>query len=117
MERPVTRSSSRWTTFKNCQRVDLLNGENLLIEYMSRFFYVKIKSNGKEYEISRPMPDPEPLYRPRNPKQTPYYRCVEDHLETLESVYEDRLEMNKVPFSADTCVEPYEHVAFRKDMR
>ena len=26
-----------------------------------------------------------------NPKQTPYYRCVEDQLETLEQVYEDRL--------------------------
>ncbi len=33
-----------------------------------------------------------PVYRPHNPKQTPYYRCVEDHLETLEQVYEDRLE-------------------------
>ena len=38
------------------------------------------------------MPVPFPVYRPRNPKQTPYYRCVEDHLETLEQVYEDRFE-------------------------
>ena len=32
------------------------------------------------------------VYRPHNPKQTPYYRCVEDYLETLEQIYEDRLE-------------------------
>jgi len=38
------------------------------------------------------MPVPVPVYRPRNPKQTPYYRCVEDHLENLEQVYEDRFE-------------------------
>ena len=37
-----------------------------------------------------------PLYRPHNPKQIPYYRCVEDHLETLEQVYEDRLERRYV---------------------
>ena len=36
------------------------------------------------------MPVPFPVYRPRNSQQTPYYRCVEDHLETLEQVYEDR---------------------------
>jgi len=38
------------------------------------------------------MPVTTHLYRPRNPKQTPYYRCVEDHLEILEQVYEDRFE-------------------------
>ena len=38
------------------------------------------------------MPVPFPVYRPRNPQQTPYYRCVEDHLKTLEQVYEDRFE-------------------------
>jgi len=38
------------------------------------------------------MPVPFPVYRPRNSQQTPYYRCVEDHLKTLEQVYEDRFE-------------------------
>ncbi|MGA3084852.1 MAG: transposase zinc-binding domain-containing protein [Thermodesulfobacteriota bacterium] len=38
------------------------------------------------------MPGPAPVNRPRNPKQTPYYRYVEDHLETLEQVCEDRFE-------------------------
>ena len=38
------------------------------------------------------MPFPKPAYRPRQPQQTPYYRCVEDHLEMLEKVYEDRFE-------------------------
>ena len=38
------------------------------------------------------MPVPFPAYRPRNPQQIPYYRCAEDHLETLEQVYEDRFE-------------------------
>ncbi len=46
----------------------------------------------KEYAISRYRPVPAPVYRPRNPKQTPYYRSVEDQLETLEQVYEDRFE-------------------------
>ncbi len=36
------------------------------------------------------MPLPAAVYRPRNSKQTPYYQCVEDPLETLEQVYEDR---------------------------
>jgi hypothetical protein len=40
------------------------------------------------------MPISAPIYRPRNPKQTPYYRCVVDHLETLEQVYEERFERN-----------------------
>jgi hypothetical protein len=36
------------------------------------------------------MPVSAPVYRPRNPKQTPYNRCDEDHIETLEQVFEDR---------------------------
>ena len=32
------------------------------------------------------------VYQPRNPKSSAYYRCVEDHFETFEQVYEDRFE-------------------------
>jgi hypothetical protein len=31
-----------------------------------------------------------PVYRPRKPQESPYYRCVEDNFETLEQVYDDR---------------------------
>lgn len=36
------------------------------------------------------MLDPSPVYHPRNPHDSAYYRCVEDHFETFEQVYEDR---------------------------
>lgn len=36
------------------------------------------------------MLDPSPVYHPRNPHNSAYYRCVEDHFETFEQVYEDR---------------------------
>jgi ribosomal protein S27E len=32
------------------------------------------------------------VYRQRNPQNSPYYHCVEDHFETFEQVYEDRFE-------------------------
>ena len=35
---------------------------------------------------------PKPVYRQRNPQNSPYYQCVEDHFETFEMVYEDRFE-------------------------
>jgi len=35
---------------------------------------------------------PDAVYRQRNPQNSPYYQCVEDHLETFEQVYEDRFE-------------------------
>ena len=38
------------------------------------------------------MPDTNPVYRPRNPHDSPYYRCVEDHFEAFEQVYEERFE-------------------------
>lgn len=38
------------------------------------------------------MSDSSCVYRSRNPQRSPYYRCVEDHLETLEQVYKDRFE-------------------------
>ncbi len=38
------------------------------------------------------MPDPSAVYRPRNPHDSPYYRCVEDHFEAFEQVYEERFE-------------------------
>jgi hypothetical protein len=31
-------------------------------------------------------------YKLRNPKNSDYYRCVEDHLETFIQVYEERFE-------------------------
>ena len=36
------------------------------------------------------MPDISPVYRQRNPETSQYYKCVEDHLETFEQVYDDR---------------------------
>jgi len=36
------------------------------------------------------MPDTSPVYRPRNPRDSAYYRCVEDHFETFEQIYEER---------------------------
>ncbi|MFQ5950084.1 MAG: transposase zinc-binding domain-containing protein [Nitrospiria bacterium] len=36
--------------------------------------------------------DTSPVYRPRNPHDSPYHRCVEDHFETFEQVYEERFE-------------------------
>jgi hypothetical protein len=38
------------------------------------------------------MPDISPVYRPHNPQNSAYYRCVEDHFETFEQVYEERFE-------------------------
>ena len=38
------------------------------------------------------MPETSPLYRPRNPQSSAYYRCVEDHFETFEQLYEERFE-------------------------
>ena len=32
------------------------------------------------------------IYRPRNPRGSAYYRCVEDHFERFEQVYEERFE-------------------------
>ncbi len=34
----------------------------------------------------------ESVYRQRNPQNSPYYQCVEDHCETFEQVYEERFE-------------------------
>ena len=38
------------------------------------------------------MPDISPIYRPRNPQNSAYYRCVEDHFESFEQAYEERFE-------------------------
>src|SRR4030042_437032 len=35
---------------------------------------------------------PAAVYRPRNPKSSDYYRCVEDHFEAFVQVYEERFE-------------------------
>ena len=35
---------------------------------------------------------PESVYRQRNPQNSPYYQCVEDHFETFERVYDERFE-------------------------
>ncbi|MBU0698913.1 MAG: hypothetical protein ABIK98_05850 [Pseudomonadota bacterium] len=35
---------------------------------------------------------PAPVYRQRDPQSSPYYRCVEDHFEMFEQVYDDRFE-------------------------
>ena len=37
-------------------------------------------------------PEPSPVYRPRNPQDSAYYRCVEDHFETFGHLYEERFE-------------------------
>jgi len=44
------------------------------------------------------MPGTSPLYRPRKPQETPYYRCVEDNFETLEQVYDERFAKKYVLF-------------------
>ena len=31
-----------------------------------------------------------PVYRRRDPQNSPYYQCVEDHFETFEMIYDDR---------------------------
>jgi len=38
------------------------------------------------------MPNISAIYRPRNPRESAYYRCVEDHCERFEQVYEERFE-------------------------
>jgi hypothetical protein len=38
------------------------------------------------------MADISSIYRPRNPRDSAYYRCVEDHFERFEQVYEERFE-------------------------
>ncbi len=35
---------------------------------------------------------PKSVYRRRNPQNSPYYQCVEDHFDMFEMVYEDRFE-------------------------
>jgi len=35
---------------------------------------------------------PSSVYRPRKPQDSPYYQCVEDHLQVFEQVYEERFE-------------------------
>ncbi|NIO04027.1 MAG: hypothetical protein GTN74_05270 [Proteobacteria bacterium] len=37
-------------------------------------------------------PDASPVSRPRNPLNSAYYRCAEDHFETFGQVYEERFE-------------------------
>ena len=32
------------------------------------------------------------IYRPRRPKNSAYYQCVEDHFEDFRQLYEDRFE-------------------------
>ncbi len=32
------------------------------------------------------------VYRPREPQNSPYYQCVQDHFEAFEQVYEERFE-------------------------
>ena len=32
------------------------------------------------------------IYKPRNPKTSQYYKCVESHFEDLEMIWEDRYE-------------------------
>ena len=36
------------------------------------------------------LPDISPVYQPRKPQESQYYRCVEDNFETLEQVYDER---------------------------
>jgi len=38
------------------------------------------------------LPVPESAYRQRNPRNSPYYQCVEDHFEIFEQIYEHRFE-------------------------
>jgi len=46
------------------------------------------------YHPGRPeaCPKTSSIYQPRNPRDSAYYRCVEDHFETFEQVYEERFE-------------------------
>ena len=41
---------------------------------------------------NQPVPDTSPLYRPRRPRDSQYYQCVEDHFERFEQVYGSRFE-------------------------
>ena len=36
------------------------------------------------------MPDIFPVYQPRKPQESQYYRCIEDNFEKLEQVYDDQ---------------------------
>lgn len=36
------------------------------------------------------LPDIVPVYRPRKPQDSQYYRCVQDHFEEFEQIYDDR---------------------------
>jgi len=38
------------------------------------------------------MPNISSVYRPRNPRESAYYRCVEDHFERFEQAYEELFE-------------------------
>ena len=38
------------------------------------------------------MTAPAIVYCPRNPQHSDYYRCVEDHFETILKVYDERFE-------------------------
>ena len=62
------------------------------------------------------MPNISPIYRPRNPQNSAYYRCVEDNFETFEGVYENRFErqygffrpyMRKVIYRYLDCGDPH----------
>jgi hypothetical protein len=35
------------------------------------------------------MPDISPVYHPRKPKDSQYYRCVKDHLDKFEQIYDE----------------------------
>jgi len=49
-----------------------------------------------------------PIYRPRNPRDSTYYRCVEDHFERFDQAYEERFERQYGSFR------PYvKHVIYR----
>ncbi|TET88423.1 MAG: hypothetical protein E3J46_05025 [Desulfobacteraceae bacterium] len=36
------------------------------------------------------MPDISPVYQPRKPQESQYYRCVESHFEEVEQIYDER---------------------------
>ncbi len=40
--------------------------------------------------LPKTMSDSSRVYRSRNPKASAYYRCVEDHFEQLETVWDER---------------------------
>ena len=53
------------------------------------------------------------VYRPRNPKASAYYRCVEDHFEQLETVWDDRYQGRFGfwrPYVTNVIFHPYLHV-------